>query len=79
MLFDPNDFKGMDDQLTIANYRLSRDQLLDYAKMATTIRQAISSKAASIPAASADNMEEDKESDPQQMIQKREHKYSRDK
>ena len=42
LMFDPEVFNDQKSQLTIARYRLGRDQLLDYAKMASRIRRTIS-------------------------------------
>ena len=42
IIFDPETFKNETDTLTLANYRLNDKQLLDYAKMATQTRSAIS-------------------------------------
>ena len=43
--FDPETFKGQDKELTIADYALTQDQLLEYGKMATKIRTAFDVKA----------------------------------
>ena len=45
MLFDPADFKDQADQLRVNDYKLDEDQLLAYAKLATTIRQQIRQRA----------------------------------
>ena len=42
LMFDPEAYNDQKSQLTIARYRLDRDQLLDYAKMASRIRRTIS-------------------------------------
>ena len=44
LLFDPESFKAMEDELTIQNHELSREQLLGYAKTAAKIRSDISQK-----------------------------------
>jgi len=38
-LFDPDEWKGRDDELTIKKSELSEDQLRDYARIATEVRQ----------------------------------------
>ena len=42
LIFDPEEFKQQQEPLTIANYQLSREQLLKYGKKATRIMRAIS-------------------------------------
>ena len=79
MLFDPDEFKGTEDQLTMADHRLSSDQLLEYAKMATAIRRDLISRAEALTATGNQDQEEEEGDGLQQMIQKREHKYSSDK
>ena len=44
MLFDPEDFKDKSEQLTIARHSLKEEQLFNYAKMASKIRNDISEK-----------------------------------
>ena len=39
IMFDPDSYKGEDDQLTIQDNQLSDDQLLDYARRATSLRR----------------------------------------
>ena len=45
IIFDPDMFKDQQEQLTFANYQLSTEQMLDYARMASTIRRQIIEKA----------------------------------
>ena len=45
VIFDPDTFRDQTDQLTFDNYRLSEDQLLEYAKTATCIRSQIKRRA----------------------------------
>ena len=42
MVFDPDDYSEMREQLTIANYKLEENKLLEYAKRASAIRHKIS-------------------------------------
>ena len=44
LLFDPESFREMSEELTIARHTLSREQLLEYGKVATRIRHLISHK-----------------------------------
>ena len=50
ILFDPEDFKDKSDQLTIARHSLNKEQLFDYAMMASKIREEISEKASKLSA-----------------------------
>ena len=45
VIFDPETFRDQTDQLTFDNYRLSEEQLLEYAKTATRIRSQIKHRA----------------------------------
>ena len=58
MLFDPEDFREQADQLRVDDYKLGEDQLFAYAKLATTIRKRIRSRAAE---AEPEEVEEEKE------------------
>ena len=44
LLFDPEAFHGMGDELTIARHTLSREQLLEYGRVATKVRHEICHK-----------------------------------
>ena len=44
LLFDPNTFNDMIDQLTMADYKLEEEKLEEYAKLSSTIRLEISQK-----------------------------------
>ena len=44
LIFDPENFKDSKDDLNFARHNLSRQQLLEYAKVASSIRRAISLK-----------------------------------
>ena len=44
LLFDPESFHEMGEELTIARHTLSREQLLEYGRVATRIRHMISHK-----------------------------------
>ena len=48
ILFDPEDFKDKSDQLTFARHSLNKEQLFDYAMMASKIREEISEKASKL-------------------------------
>ena len=39
ILFDPSTYDDEKEQLTINNYKLSEEQLLEYAKLASQIRR----------------------------------------
>ena len=39
LLFDPDDFKDQTKQLTLSNFKLTTDELRDFAMMASTIRR----------------------------------------
>ena len=45
MIFDPDDFNEMRDQLIIDRWKLNDDKLYEYAQMASNIRRAIKTKA----------------------------------
>ena len=47
-MFDPEAYKDQKSQLTIARYSLDREQLLDYAKLASKVRRTISSNVADL-------------------------------
>ena len=44
MVFDPEDFKDKQDQLTFARHKLDEEQLFEYAKMSSNIRNEINLK-----------------------------------
>ena len=48
LMFDPEAYNDQKSLLTIARYRLGREELLDYAKMASRIRYTISRSVASL-------------------------------
>ena len=48
LLFDPNTFNDMIDQLTMARYQLEEEELKEYAKLASTIRLEISQKVSAL-------------------------------
>ena len=59
MLFDPENFKDQVDLLRVNSYKLNENELRDYARLATTIRHRISTRA-------AEAQEEQKEADNEQ-------------
>ena len=48
LLFDPNTFNDMIDQLTMADYKLEEEKLEEYAKLSSTIRLEISQKVSAL-------------------------------
>ena len=48
MVFDPEDFKADEERLTIQRHKLDEAELLEYARLATELRQNFREKAARI-------------------------------
>ena len=59
LLFDPETFRDMSDELTLVRHALSQAQLLEYAKVASKVRRALSAEVAG-------RAEEDQNQDDQQ-------------
>jgi len=58
-VFDPDEHNHQRDLLTMNNYQLDDEQLLKYAKMASTIRQKISQKVSELNEEQKDSGAED--------------------
>ena len=54
LLFDPDAYKGQSEQLTLENYGLSQEQLLEYAKVTSKIRAELDRRAAGLAEESKD-------------------------
>lgn len=48
MLFDPSEYQGMGDKLTMAEFAVDHEQLLEYAKVASEIRARFKEKARAV-------------------------------
>ena len=48
MVFDPEDFKADEERLTMQRHKLDEAELLEYARLATELRQRFRAKAAMI-------------------------------
>ncbi len=62
MLFDPSEYQGMGDKLTMAEFAVDHEQLLEYAKVASEIRARFKEKARAVTdALGPDDDDEDDE------------------